>query len=128
MADDPAHEDGWAALAEGRWADARGVFERALADDERPEAFEGLSWAAWWLDDAPTVFDARSRAYALFRRCGDARGAARMATWLASDTTARGRSPPGGCGVRTAFWTSWSPARSTAGSPSTRGTSPTPTG
>jgi DNA-binding CsgD family transcriptional regulator len=85
VADDRAHEDGWAALAEGRWADARVVFERALSGEEGPEAFEGLSWAAWWLDDAPTVFDARSRAYALFRRGGDARGAARMATWLASD-------------------------------------------
>lgn len=77
--------DGWTALAEGRWADARRVFARALSDDERPEALEGLSWAAWWLDDAPTVFDGRSRAYALYRHRGDAHGAALMATWLAAD-------------------------------------------
>jgi len=85
VVDDRLDGHGWAALAEGRWDDARRAFERALADEERPEALEGLSWAAWWLDDAPTVFDARLRAYALYRRRGDAAGAARMATWLASD-------------------------------------------
>ena len=85
MTVDRDHGDGWEALADGRWADARTLFRQALSAGERPEALEGLSWAAWWLDDAPTVFDARSRAYALFRRRGDARGAARMATWLAAD-------------------------------------------
>jgi hypothetical protein len=83
--DDRTHDDGWSALADGRWAEARTLFLRMLAVDETPEGLEGLSWAAWWLDDAPTVFDARSRAYALFRRSRDARGAARMATWLAAD-------------------------------------------
>jgi len=44
-----------------------------------------LSWSAWWLDDAEAVFDARERAYRLYRKRGDAVGAARMATWLAVD-------------------------------------------
>jgi len=67
---DRPHREGWAALAEGRWADARTLFRQALSSGDRPDALEGLSWAAWWLDDAPTVFDARSRAYALFRHPG----------------------------------------------------------
>lgn len=54
---------GWAELGEGRWEAARASFEQALAREETPEALEGLSWAAWWLDDAAEVFDARERAY-----------------------------------------------------------------
>src|SRR5262245_24144231 len=72
---------GWTALDEGRWDAARRSFEGVDA----PEAYEGLSWAAWWLDDADTVFAAREHAYSLYKRDGDATGAARMATWLASD-------------------------------------------
>jgi hypothetical protein len=41
---------GWAELREGRWDAAMTFFERAAAAEETPEAFEGLSWAAWWLD------------------------------------------------------------------------------
>ncbi len=51
----------------------------------RPPSQEGLSWAAWWLDDGPTVFAARERAFTLYRDGGDALGAARMALWLAVD-------------------------------------------
>jgi DNA-binding NarL/FixJ family response regulator len=76
---------GWAALARGRWDAARTAFADALKDDESPEILEGLSWAAWWLDDADAVFDARERAYRLYRTRGDAACAARMATWLAAD-------------------------------------------
>lgn len=85
MTGDGTNVDGLTALAAGRWVEARALFERALADEERPDTLEGLSWAAWWLDDGPTAIAARSRAYALFRHRGDVRGAARMATWLASD-------------------------------------------
>jgi len=76
---------GWAELEAGRWEAARASFEQALAGDDAPEALEGLSWAAWWLDDGPAVFDARERAYALYRREGAATDAARMATWIAVD-------------------------------------------
>jgi DNA-binding CsgD family transcriptional regulator len=78
-------EAGWAALQEGRWVAARARFEEALAVDETPELLEGLSWAAWWLDDGDAVFAARERAYRLYRKHGDPGGAARMATWLAVD-------------------------------------------
>jgi len=76
---------GWAALAEGSWEAARESFERAIAVAETPEAFEGLSWAAWWLDDGDTVFEAREHAYRLYRKKGAVADAARMATWLAVD-------------------------------------------
>src|SRR6187431_1707892 len=78
-------EDAWADLRAGRWSAARAAFERSLESAETPEAWEGLSWAAWWLDDAEIVFDARSTAYRLYRERGEAASAARMATWLASD-------------------------------------------
>ena len=58
---------------------------RRSGAEETPEAFEGLSWAAWWLDDAEAVFAARERAYHLYKDAGDVAGAARMATWLACD-------------------------------------------
>ena len=82
---DRTPEDAWAELRNGRWKPARTAFERSLEAAETPEAWEGLSWAAWWLDDGATVFDARARAYRLYRHRGDAASAARMATWLASD-------------------------------------------
>jgi hypothetical protein len=59
-------ESGWAALGDGQWEEARSSLQEALADEETPEAVEGLSWAAWWLDDADTVFEARERAFRLY--------------------------------------------------------------
>ena len=78
-------DQGWEELQEGRWEAARAHFEQAAAADVTAEAFEGLSWAAWWLDDAEAVFAARERAFRLYEDAGDAAAAARMATWLASD-------------------------------------------
>lgn len=73
---------GQVALSRGAWSVARSEFERALP---APEAFEGLSWAAWWLEDVPACLDAREQAYRLYRRADDARAAARMALWLGDD-------------------------------------------
>jgi LuxR family transcriptional regulator, maltose regulon positive regulatory protein len=81
----PRLEAGWAELGQGRWDAATAFFEEAVAAEGTPEAFEGLSWAAWWRDDSAVVFDARERAYGLYKKRGDAAGAARMATWLACD-------------------------------------------
>jgi len=80
-----ATDAGWTELAHGRWAAARELLEQAVADAPSPKAFEGLSWAAWWLDDEPAVFEAREQAYGLYREGGDAESAARMAAWLAAD-------------------------------------------
>ena len=84
-AQDALARAGWEKLRRARWDDARTHFTRACAAEETAEACEGLSWAAWWLDDEDAVFDARERAYRLYRARGDPAGAARMATWLAAD-------------------------------------------
>jgi DNA-binding CsgD family transcriptional regulator len=73
------------ALTRGAWTEARRGFERAAAGDGFPEALEGLAAAAWWLEDADTVFRSRERAYALYRQREDPRGAGRVATELGFD-------------------------------------------
>ena len=77
--------EGEAALARGAWREARAIFERELEAGETVEALEGLSWAAWWVEDASVCFDARERAYRLRRQSGDMRHAAMLALWLADD-------------------------------------------
>src|ERR687898_665072 len=84
IASDPL-ATGWARLADGEWDAAKASFEGALADEESPDALEGLSWDSCWLDDADAVFDARERAFRLYRKRGEPASAARMAAWLAAD-------------------------------------------
>ena len=67
-------------LSRGAWSDARSAFESSLRERESPEALEGLALAAWWLDDADVVFDARERAYRLYGERGDRQSAARIAS------------------------------------------------
>lgn len=76
---------GNAALARQRWKEARAWFEQALSVAPAAEALEGLGMAAWWLDDATVVFEARERAFQLYRQRGDCRGAGRIAMALAGD-------------------------------------------
>jgi DNA-binding NarL/FixJ family response regulator len=76
-------ESGWAALSKGEWKRARACFEEAVAAEETPEALEGLGWAGYCLDDERLTFDARERAYRLYRERGDDSSAARVAAWLA---------------------------------------------
>jgi len=77
--------DGPAALAEGRWEEARAAFEAALArgEAETGQACFGLAMAQWWLGENHACVDRYRRAYALFRASGDIEGAARCAVWLA---------------------------------------------
>lgn len=76
---------GQAALARGAWAEARAIFEQELEARESVDALEGLSWAAWWVEDVPTCLDARERAFRLSRREGDMRRAAMLALWVGDD-------------------------------------------
>jgi LuxR family transcriptional regulator, maltose regulon positive regulatory protein len=89
MAEDALDDDdvaaGRAALSRGAWPEARAHFLGALSVRERPAALEGLSWAAWWLEDVDGCLDARERAYHRYREEGDDRSAARMAVWLGDD-------------------------------------------
>jgi LuxR family maltose regulon positive regulatory protein len=72
-------------LARSDWARARACFEDALAREETAEALEGLGQAAFWLEDAAAVFEAREQAYRLYQRRRDRRGAGRVAMALADD-------------------------------------------
>src|SRR5690242_17288676 len=76
------------ALARGDWSGARDAFDAALRVRESAEALEGLGLAAWWLDIADVVFDARERAYRLYLDRGESAAAARVAVWLAWDAWA----------------------------------------
>jgi LuxR family transcriptional regulator, maltose regulon positive regulatory protein len=78
-------ETGNRSLAAGDWQAAFESFQSAVACVETPEALEGLAMAAWWLDDARTLFPARQQAFTLYRRQNDSSGAARMAAWLGLD-------------------------------------------
>jgi LuxR family transcriptional regulator, maltose regulon positive regulatory protein len=77
--------EGWQALARTEWERGRSLFEAAAGRDESAEALEGLSLAAWWLDDAETMFSMRERAYRLYRRDGDVLSAGRLATLFGID-------------------------------------------
>jgi DNA-binding NarL/FixJ family response regulator len=76
---------GRAALSRGAWDEARAHFRQSLAAAESADALEQLGLASWWLDDAAGTFEARERAYRLYRDANDARGAARVALWLVWD-------------------------------------------
>jgi LuxR family maltose regulon positive regulatory protein len=80
--------DGRVALGRGDWQAAKQAFESTLHEGESPEALEGLGLAAWWLDLADVVFDARERAYRGYLERGDRVAAARMAVWIAWDSAA----------------------------------------
>ena len=73
------------ALSAGDWQTAYDRFQLTVDEDATAEALEALATAAWWLDDAPVVFECRERAYRLYRQSGDQLGAARVATWLGVD-------------------------------------------
>src|SRR5919201_854590 len=68
------------ALARGSWGEARAEFERAIEGGAGPEAYEGLAMAAFFLDEASLVFEARERAYAGSREARRALDASRLAT------------------------------------------------
>lgn len=73
-------------LRRGAWAQARAVFDQALAraPDAATEAAaaEGVAEAAWWLDDDAELIERFEQAYRCHRSAGDDRGAARAAIWL----------------------------------------------
>jgi DNA-binding CsgD family transcriptional regulator len=71
VASDDALAAGAAALAAGRWDEARIAFEAALAEHETAEALDGVGQALWWLCDARSSVRHRERAYVKFRRAGD---------------------------------------------------------
>ena len=96
MTDNPQMEDvdsalasAQAALAEGRWADARTAYEQVLTDGETPEALDGMAHALHWLGEYGRAIEVRERAYAAFLGRGETRYAAQIAAyWLAFEYAA----------------------------------------
>ncbi len=77
---------GDAALAEGRWADARDAFAAA---PESPEALDGLGHALHHLGEYAAAIPVRERAFAAFRARGETRYPAVLAArWIAFDHAA----------------------------------------
>jgi LuxR family maltose regulon positive regulatory protein len=76
-------EAGQRALSAGRFDDARRAFEAALAEEETPEAYEGLGFAAMWRDDVAGLIASFEDAYRLYLGRDDRRGGGRVAFWLA---------------------------------------------
>jgi DNA-binding CsgD family transcriptional regulator len=80
---------GRAALEAGRWEEARAAFAAALAEEETAEALDGMGAALWWLGETRASVAHTERAYAEFRRAGDAVSAAVAAislcvTWISN--------------------------------------------
>jgi hypothetical protein len=73
------------ALAAADWETARRLFSDALAQDETPEALEGLARASFFLNDGAAALEARERAYSSYRAAGRTIDAARVAIALAWD-------------------------------------------
>jgi ATP/maltotriose-dependent transcriptional regulator MalT len=71
-----------AALAAGRWQDARAGYETALVDGERGEALFGLALALWWLGEPVAAIALEERAFRQFRRAGEHAQAANTALYL----------------------------------------------
>jgi DNA-binding NarL/FixJ family response regulator len=83
----PAFVAGRRALLDADWAAACEHFRAVVAEyPDAAEAWEGLATASYWIPDEDTIFEARERAYHLYRERGDKPSAARMAGWLAVDT------------------------------------------
>lgn len=77
---------GWRHFAEADWAAARDAFASALDESPgEPEALDGLGQSLWWLGERDAGIDRRREAYAAYRRLGDARGAGRLAVYLAGE-------------------------------------------
>ncbi len=73
------------ALAGAEWRRAADLFEQLATDDDSAVAWEGLSWASWWLGDEQATLHARELAYRRHQAENDLARAAHMAVWLAGD-------------------------------------------
>jgi DNA-binding CsgD family transcriptional regulator len=73
---------GDAALAVGRWEEARAAFRSALEQAESARAHQGLASALWWLGENEGSLSECTQAYSLFRRSRDLEGAVQCALWL----------------------------------------------
>ena len=73
------------ALLAADWTVAKSILEDALVKSPSAEVYEAMAKACWWLNDAPAVFENRTKAYQLYLEKGDSLGASRNACWLGAD-------------------------------------------
>jgi DNA-binding CsgD family transcriptional regulator/predicted negative regulator of RcsB-dependent stress response len=82
MSTEEALARGDAAFQAGRWQEARAAFEAALREAGSPKALAGLGDAHFFLGDTRRSVQYRERAYATYRRAGNAADAVESAIWL----------------------------------------------
>jgi DNA-binding CsgD family transcriptional regulator len=86
LKDTSALAGAWSALTRAEWEAARDQFTAHLdRNPQDPEALDGLGRALWWLGEQHEAVARRREAYAVFRRRGDKRAAANLATYLAAE-------------------------------------------
>jgi ATP/maltotriose-dependent transcriptional regulator MalT len=73
------------ALSEANWQVAKNILEKVLEKNPSAEVYEAMAKACWWLNDAPAVFENRTKAYQLYLEKDDRLGASRNACWLGVD-------------------------------------------
>ncbi|MCC7447359.1 MAG: hypothetical protein IT324_08090 [Anaerolineae bacterium] len=76
---------GQIALTTAHWPLAKQHFEAVLAEDDLPEAHDGLGIALWWLNAISASHEQRMAAFVGFKHSGDLRRAGRIAAWLARE-------------------------------------------
>lgn len=75
-------ESARAAFEQGEFAEARQLYEAALAEKRSAEALDGLGESLWLAGDIDAAIARREEAYAECRRAGDLARAAEIALWL----------------------------------------------
>ena len=84
-------DQGRQALEAAQWGEARAAFEAALADEESPDALDGLGLALWFLGDVREAIAAREQAVEGYARDGRCDDAARLAVWVSHQHLIGGR-------------------------------------
>jgi DNA-binding CsgD family transcriptional regulator len=83
--------EGRRALEAARWEAARAAFEAALAEEETPDARDGLGQAQWFLGGVEEGIAARERAFEEYLQDGRCDRAARVAVWISHQYLISGR-------------------------------------
>ena len=84
-------DEGRQALEAAHWEEARAAFEAALADEETPDARDGLGLALWFLGGVRDAIAAREQAVEGYARDGRCDDAARLAVWVSHQHLIGGR-------------------------------------
>jgi DNA-binding NarL/FixJ family response regulator len=84
-------DEGRQALEAAHWEEARVAFEDALADEETPDARDGLGLALWFLGRVRDAIAAREQAVEGYARDGRCDDAARLAVWVSHQHLIGGR-------------------------------------